>query len=62
MSSKADIRVLNTFQNLFQAAAAEFIALASAAIRDHERFTIALSLYSVLATAAPNCLPKQSNR
>src|SRR2546427_535006 len=39
MLSEADIRILNTPQELFQAAAAEFIALASAAIRDHGKFT-----------------------
>src|SRR5439155_186922 len=43
MLSEADIRILNTPQELFQAAAAEFIALASAAIRDHGKFTVALS-------------------
>src|SRR5438445_9789269 len=59
MLSEADIRILNTPQELFQAAAAEFIALASAAIRDHGKFTVALSggstpksLYSVLARSA----------
>src|SRR6266849_997305 len=58
MPSEADIRILNTPQELFQAAAAEFIALASAAIRDHGKFTVALSggstpksLYSLLAKA-----------
>jgi len=59
MLSEADIRILNTPQELFQAAAAEFIALASTAIRDHRKFTVALSggstpktLYSVLARSA----------
>jgi len=59
MLSEADIRILNAPQELFQAAAAEFIALASAAIRDHGKFTVALSggstpksLYSVLARSA----------
>jgi len=58
MLSEADIRILNAPQELFQAAAAEFIALASTAIRDHEKFSVALSggstpksLYSVLAKA-----------
>jgi len=58
MLNEADIRILNTPQELFQAAAAEFIALASTAIRDHEKFSVALSggstpksLYSVLAKA-----------
>src|SRR5437016_9999606 len=58
MLNEADIRILNTPQELFQAAAAEFISLASTAIRDHEKFSVALSggstpksLYSVLATA-----------
>jgi 6-phosphogluconolactonase len=59
MSSEADVRVLNLPQDLFQAVAAQFIAVALAAIRDHGRFTTALSggstpksLYSVLAKAA----------
>ena len=59
MLNEADIRILNTPQELFQAAAAEFIALASTAIRDHEKFSVALSggstpksLYSVLARSA----------
>ena len=59
MLNEADIRILNTPQELSQAAAAEFIALASAAIRDHGKFTVALSggstpksLYSVLARSA----------
>ena len=59
MLSEANIRILNTPQELFQAAAAEFIALASTAIRDHEKFSVALSggstpksLYSVLARSA----------
>src|SRR2546427_7068179 len=59
MLSEADIRILNAPQELFQAAAAEFIALASTAIRDHGKFTVALSggstpksLYSVLARSA----------
>ena len=58
MLNEADIRILNTPQELFQAAAAEFISLASMAIRDHEKFSVALSggstpksLYSVLAKA-----------
>ena len=59
MLSEADIRILNAPQELFQAAAAEFIALASTAIRRHGKFTVALSggstpksLYSVLARSA----------
>src|SRR5437879_8604971 len=59
MLSEADIRIMNALQELFQAAAAEFIALASTAIRDHRKFTVALSggstpksLYSVLARSA----------
>ncbi len=58
MLNEADIRILNTPQELSQAAAAEFISLASTAIRDHEKFSVALSggstpksLYSVLAKA-----------
>jgi 6-phosphogluconolactonase len=59
MSNEPEIRILSTPQELFQAAAAEFLALASAAIRDRGKFTVALSggstpksLYSVLAKAA----------
>lgn len=57
MSSESEIRVLNTPQELFQAAAAEFVGLAEQAIQDHGRFTVALSggstprsLYSLLAS------------
>src|SRR5438552_13367872 len=59
MLSEADIRILNAPQELYQAAAAQFIALASTAIRNHRKFTVALSsgstpksLYSVLARSA----------
>jgi 6-phosphogluconolactonase len=59
MASQPEIRILHTPQDLFQAAASEFAALAAAAIDDHTKFTVALSggstpksLYSVLANAA----------
>ena len=64
MSPPAEIRVLNAPQELFQAAAAEFIALAEDAIRDHGRFAVALSggstprgLYSLLASEVVPRLP-----
>jgi 6-phosphogluconolactonase len=56
MAAEPEIRILNPAE-LFQAAAAEFAALASAAVRNEGRFTVALSggstprnLYSLLAT------------
>jgi 6-phosphogluconolactonase len=56
MASQPEIRILNPAE-LFQAAAAEFAALASEAVRNQGRFTVALSggstprnLYSLLAT------------
>jgi 6-phosphogluconolactonase len=64
MHQPAEIRVLNTPQELFQAAAAEFIALAEGAIQDHGRFTVALSggstprgLFSLLASEVVPRLP-----
>jgi 6-phosphogluconolactonase len=57
-----DIRILNTPAELFQAAAAEFATLASQAVQDHGRFSVALSggstpksLYALLASGSiPN--------
>lgn len=64
MPEPAEIRVLNAPQELFQAAAADFIALAEHAIRDRGRFTVALSggstprgLYSLLASEVVPRLP-----
>jgi 6-phosphogluconolactonase len=57
MPTQPEIRVLKTATDLFEAAAAEFAAQASAAVRARGRFTVALSggstprtLYSLLAT------------
>jgi 6-phosphogluconolactonase len=57
MPTQPEIRILQTATDLFEAAAAEFAALASAAIRANGRFAVALSggstprtLYSLLAT------------
>jgi len=57
MNYQPDIRVLNTPQELFQAAAAEFVGLAEQAIHTSGRFTVALSggstprsLYALLAS------------
>ncbi len=57
MPMQPEIRVLRTATDLFEAAAAEFAAQASAAVRASGRFTVALSggstpktLYSLLAT------------
>lgn len=57
MPMQPEIRVLKTATDLFEAAAAEFAAQASAAVRASGRFTVALSggstpktLYSLLAT------------
>ena len=57
MSDHPEVRVLNTPQELFQAAAAEFVGLVEQAIHTAGRFTIALSggstprsLYSLLAS------------
>ncbi len=56
MTSQREIRVLSTPQDLFQAAAAEIVALVSDAIRQRGRFCVALSggstpksVYSILA-------------
>src|SRR6266550_3504774 len=57
MSCVSEIRVMNTPQELFQAAAAEFIGLAEHFVHGHGRFTVALSggstpkhLYTLLAS------------
>jgi 6-phosphogluconolactonase len=57
MPAQPEIRILKTATDLFEAAAAEFTAQASAAVRANGRFTVALSggstpktLYSLLAT------------
>jgi len=57
MATQPEIRILKTAPDLFEAAAAEFAAQASAAVRASGRFTVALSggstprtLYSLLAT------------
>lgn len=57
MPTQPEIRILKTATELFEAAAAEFAAQASAAVRARGRFTVALSggstprtLYSLLAT------------
>ena len=57
MSAQPEIRILKNAADLFEAAAAEFAAQASAAVRDSGKFTVALSggstpktLYSLLAT------------
>jgi 6-phosphogluconolactonase len=57
MPTQPEIRVLKTAADLFEAAATEFAAQASAAVRAHGKFTVALSggstpktLYSLLAT------------
>ena len=57
MPTLPEVRILKTAPDLFEAAAAEFAAQASAAVRANGRFTVALSggstpktLYSLLAT------------
>jgi 6-phosphogluconolactonase len=57
MPTQPEIRVLKTATDLFEAAATEFAAQASAAVRANGKFTVALSggstpktLYSLLAT------------
>lgn len=56
MASPPEIRVLSSAEDLFQAAAAEFVSLAQSAVRANGRFTVALaggstpkSLYQLLA-------------
>lgn len=64
MSSSAEIRVLTTPQELFEAAAEEVLRDAKEAVEARGRFTIALSggstpksLYNLLATNARNAMP-----
>ena len=64
MSSSAEIRVLTTPQELFEAAAEEVIRSAQEAVAQRGRFTIALSggstpksLFNLLATNAKTVLP-----
>ena len=64
MSFSAEIRVLTTPQELFAAAAEEVVHLANEAVKEHGRFSIALSggstpkaLYNLLATNARATLP-----
>jgi 6-phosphogluconolactonase len=59
LSSNAEIRILNTSEELFSAAAEEFAALADSAVQTSGRFIVALSggstpkgLYSLLASGA----------
>jgi 6-phosphogluconolactonase len=62
MNTQREVRILNTAEELFQAAAAEFVGQAEHAIHHNGRFTVALSggstpkrLYSLLASGAiPN--------
>ncbi len=56
MTLPAEIRILNTPADLFQSAAAEFVAVATQAVRSNRRFSVALSggstpksLYTLLA-------------
>jgi len=60
MPSPPEIRILKSSQELFEAAAAEFVVQASEAVRAQGRFTVALSggstpksLYRLLATTPP---------
>jgi len=64
LSSSAEIRVLTTPQELFEAAAEEVLRDAKEAVEARGRFTIALSggstpksLYNLLATNARNAMP-----
>jgi len=64
LSSAAEIRILTTPQELFAAAAEEVVHAANEAVKERERFTMALSggstpksLYNLLATNARNSLP-----
>jgi 6-phosphogluconolactonase len=62
MASQTEIRISNSAADLFHSAAVEFAALATAAVRHHGRFCLALaggstpkSLYALLASGAiPN--------
>jgi 6-phosphogluconolactonase len=64
LSVSAEIRILTTPQELFEAAAEEVVRVANTAVKEHGRFTIALSggstpksLYNLLATNARTSLP-----
>jgi 6-phosphogluconolactonase len=64
MPSQPELRILPTASDLFEAAAEEFSALASAAVKRSGRFCVALSggstprgLYSLLAKEAATSLP-----
>ena len=64
MPAKAEVRILNTAADLFQAAASEFVRLAAAAVRARGRFCVALSggstpksLYALLASGAVPSIP-----
>jgi len=67
VSSPAEIRILTTPQELFEAAAEEVVCATKEAIKERGRFTIALSggstprsLFNLLATNARNTLPWSS--
>ena len=64
MSSTREIRIFATGQDLFLAAADQFVALANEAVREHGRFTVALSggstprsLFSLLAARYQSEVP-----
>jgi len=64
MPAKPEVRILNTPAELFQAAAAEFAALAVQAVKTSGRFSVALSggstpksLYSLLASGSISNIP-----
>ena len=64
MTVSAEIRILTTPQELFEAAAEEVVRIANTAVKEHGRFTLALSggstpksLYNLLATNARTSLP-----
>ena len=64
MPAKAEIRILNSPADLFQAAATEFAALASQAVGSTGRFSVALSggstpksLYTLLASGSAADIP-----
>jgi len=64
MQVQPEVRILDTPANLFLAAAAEFATLASQAVQNHGRFSVALSggstpksLYSLLASGSVPNIP-----
>src|SRR5262249_1500928 len=64
MSLLPEVRVLDTPAKLFETGAAEFVALASKAVKDHGRFAVGLSggstprgLFSLLASGAVLGIP-----